>query len=517
MLKNLSHADGVKQPQGEILFFTRFGYLFPELAASDAAKLPVHPNTIGALKQLGDAMADLGTPGEAIKSLDSHIPAVFTYLGQFIDHDITARTDRDSAVTRIGDDDQSGDNQPLDPSFVVANLFNGRRPQLDLDSVYGDGPGLLGNGVAGAMPDAAFLYDPETLLLKVQAAETFVDLPRAGRAAQIGDGRNDENIIVSQLHAAFLKFHNAIACGLPEHLSPQSRYTRARQLVRWAYQYVVVNDYLNAVCVPAIVEDILLNGPRFYRPGFNDGELFMPLEFSVAGFRFGHSMIRPFYQLNRDVQKKIMEILEVARERPEDSDLLEAHSEGCYRLKPELQVDWENFVAFISEEPVKNLARRIDPLIAKGLFELGFEEGPPGSILSHLAQRNLLRGYNLSIPTGQAIADALGYKPLGQDELVDCEENAAIRDALCAGGFVNATPLWFYVLREAAVQTGGNTLGAVGSAIVAETLIGLVKLDANSYLNNTQHPAVQLDGITVLPDCPPVSTIGDILTIAGVR
>ena len=518
MLKKMSHSAGVQQPRGEILFTTRFGYLFPELAKSDAAKLPVHPSTVGALKQLGNAMADIGTPSDEITTLNSNIPAVFTYLGQFIDHDITARTDRDTAVSRIGDDDQpGGENQPLDPDFIVENLFNGRRPQLDLDSVYGDGPGLLGIGTPSAMPDAEFLYDPLTLLLTVQEEGTFADLPRVERTAQIGDMRNDENVIVSQLHAAFLKFHNAIAQSLSPQLSPQSRYSRARQLVRWAYQYVVVHDYLKAVCAPAIVEEILLNGPRFYRPGFNDGEHFMPLEFSVAGFRFGHSMIRPFYQLNPTVQKKIMDILEVSRERPGEDDLLEQHSEGGYRLKSELQIDWENFVQFESQQPVRNLARRIDPLIAKGLFNLGFEEGPPGSILAHLAQRNLLRGFNLSIPTGQAIAKALGYKPLGQTELIDKEDNPQIRKALQTGGLIEATPLWFYVLREAAVQTGGNSLGVVGSTIVAETLIGLVKLDPNSYLNNGQHPVVEAGGIRVLPTRAPVASISDILEIAGVR
>lgn len=523
MLKHLSHAGGVK-PAEEILFSTPFGYMFPDLAANSAAKLSEQTATIRALLSLGNAMADPGEPhpGDEIPALNSNIPAVFTYLGQFIDHDITARTDRETGVSEIaGTDSNAAEIAPTPPEVVVQNLKNGRRPQLDLDSVYGDGPGLLGSGVAGSKTQAEFLYDPSTLLLNVQEGEGFIDLPRVQRAAQIGDMRNDENVMISQMHAAFLKFHNAIACSLPETLSPEQRYVQARQLVRWAYQYVVVNDYLNAVCASAIVGDVLLNGPRFYRPGFNDGALFMPLEFSVAGFRFGHSMIRPFYQLNRDTQAIIMNLLGVARERRAENgkeDLLE-ESYGQYRLKSKFMVDWENFVAFVSEEPVTNRARIIDPKIARGLFNMQLDGAPPNTMLSHLAQRNLLRGYSLSVPTGQAIARAMGYDPLDEAELIHNEADEAIREAIEEGGFGNRTPLWYYLLKEAAVQTQGNSLGAVGSTLVAETLIGLVKLDPNSYLNNAHHPAVQPDGIHVPASGGEavISTIADILVGAGLR
>lgn len=519
MLKHLSHAGGVK-PAEEILFSTPFGYMFPDLAAAESAKLPEQTATIRALLSLGTAMADDGTTDNEMADLNSNIPAIFTYLGQFIDHDITARTDRETGVSEIaGTDSNAAEITPVDPQTVVQQLKNGRRPQLDLDSVYGDGPGLLGPNAPGSHTQAQFLYEEDTLLLKVQSEPGFVDLPRVQRQAQIGDMRNDENLIVSQLHAAFLRFHNAIACSLPEHLSPQHRYIQARQLVRWAYQYVVVNDYLKAVCAHTIVDDILFNGPRFYRPGFNDGELFMPLEFSVAGFRFGHSMIRPFYELNRQVKKNIMDLLGVAKER-QQNDLLEEFCHGQYRLRRELVVDWDNFVAFVSEEPVTNVARRIDPRIARGLFNLGLDNAPSGSMLAHLAQRNLLRSYSLSIPTGQAIAKAFGFTPLGSQELIDQEADRNLRAALEEGNFGDRTPLWYYVLKEAALQTNGNSLGAVGSSLVAETLIGLVKLDPNSYLNNAQHPAVQPDGIHLSKgygETAVISSIADILVFAGVR
>lgn len=518
MLKNISHAGGVESTD-EILFSTPFNYLFPELANSPQCRLPDDDDaTIGrtneALLQLGSAMGDPGTQEAEILNLNSGIPAVFTYLGQFIDHDITARTDRNTDISTIGE----GHVRPIPPDQVVDRLRNGRRPHLDLDSLYGDGPGLLSNkmtpgSTAGTTTEAQCLYD-DKFLLRVQENTGFVDVPRVEgeRRALIADMRNDENVIISQLHAAFLKFHNAIADTI-HYTSSEARYIKARQLLRWAYQYIVVNDYLPAIGNKSIVEDILRNGPRFYRPGYTGGEIFMPLEFSVAGFRFGHSMIRPFYRLNTQTTKNIMDILGVSRER-ETGDLLEKQGDN-YRLRREFVIQWRNFVPIQWDNPPQK-ARRIDPKIAKGLFELGLEM-PTTPILEHLAQRNLLRGYSLSIPTGQAVAAAMGIYPLSAAELTEGESDG-IKNAFEMGGFGERTPLWYYILKEAALQTGGTSLGAVGTAVVAETLIGLIKQDSNSYLNNPTDPAVRPTGIDVDASRKgkEIAKMSDLLKFAGV-
>lgn len=530
MLKNISHAGGVnpqakerREQTEEILFSTPFGYMFPDLVIGENTennKLPVADSTIPALKMLGDAMADLGEPGQEIKDLNSNIPSVFTYLGQFIDHDITARTDRETEISVINNgDDVNSSLKPTDPEVIINKLKNGRRPQLDLDSLYGDGPALIPGEKVGSSTEAQFLYEDENLLLKVQELASFIDLPRASRTAKIADMRNDENVIISQLHAAFLKFHNVIASSLPQQLSPQSRYIYARQFVRWCYQYVVVNDYLRAVCEPNIVDDILLNGPRFYRPGFSGNSVFMPIEFSVAGFRFGHSMIRPFYQLNRQSQVKIMDLLGVSRERHPESDLLEKNGDN-YQLKKQFSVDWQNFVQFARNEPIPNFARKIDPQISKGLFDLQLDGVRANTFMSHLAQRNLVRGYSLSLPTGQKAAKAFGFEPLTKEDLIDKEPNEKLKQALEYGGFGDRTPLWYYILKEAALQTGGNTLGAVGSSIVAETIIGLVKQDPNSYLNHLHNPAIQPNGIRIprlYGRSSIINSTGDILACAGIQ
>lgn len=499
MLEHATHSGGVDF-KTEIQFSTKFDYMFPEHARSPHCLLPPELATLEGLLMLGEAMADPGVQG-APDPFDSGIPAGFTYLGQFIDHDITARTDRELFESRIAElDGTPRAAKPVDPDHVVAGLTNGRRPHLDLDSVYGDGPGLI----PGVQATARALYETD-LTLKIVPIMGKFDLPRNAESgmAVIADMRNDENVIITQLHAAFLAFNNAVSAGLDAALSDQARYSRARQLSRWAYQAVVLNDYLPNVCDAAVVDDIRINGPRFFAPLVDGRQLFMPLEFSVAGFRFGHSMIRPAYNLN-DVTPDIAIM-----------DLLgtKDRTEGTPRKLPDtLLIEWEHFVGATPQH-----ARRIDAKLSDGLAQLPF--GP--NVLAHLAQRNLLRGYILSIPTGQTVARAMGLKPLGKDELL-ANESAAVADAFHKGCFYERTPLWYYVLKEADVQKSGQSLGAVGSRLVAETLIGLIKHDRNGVLD-THDSAVTLqdDGLVTVhvpvgPTGADVTELADLLEVAGV-
>ncbi|MGO9265694.1 MAG: peroxidase family protein [Candidatus Binataceae bacterium] len=482
----------------EILFNTRFNYMFPLLAANPDCVLTPGAATQGALLSLGTAMAT----DTIANPLDSTIPAIFTYLGQFIDHNITAQTDREIGVSRISTPDGNVmDITPLLSKEVVEKLVNGRRPHLDLDQLYGDGPKL---GANASPAEADRLFNLATLDLKVVPDPPGFDVPRqADGTAIIADMRNNENLNISQLHCAFLLFHNKVAAGLPAVLTKEERYIRARQLVRWAYQYIVLNDYLPNVCDPVVVNDVKANGLRYYAP--DDDLLFMPLEFSVAAFRFGHSMIRPEYKINATTLT-LTQILGVG-------NLLTGTPK---QLAAADIIEWHNF-ATIPGQPAPQMARRIDPLISSGLGSLPvFLPGSTilvGPLLQHLARRNLLRGFLLSIPTGQAVADAMQVEKLAAKDLRD-SSNTAISDAVIVGNFDTATPLWYYILREADVQQNGNRLGSVGSRIVAETLSALVYRDRASYLNNLQDPAVKPNGIDVGGTI--IATIAELLQFAGV-
>ena len=484
----------------EILFNTRFNYMFPLLAANPECLLAPGATTQGALLSLGTAMATdtLAMP------LDSTIPAVFTYLGQFIDHNITAQTDREIGVSRIATPDGNVmDITPLPSDEVVEKLVNGRRPKLDLNQVYGDGPGL---GTNPSPTEADELFDLATLDFNVVTDPPGFDVPRQDDGtAIIADMRNNENLNISQLHCAFLLFHNKVAAGLPAAFSKDQRYIRARQLVRWAYQYIVLNDYLPNVCDPVVVNNVVTNGLRYYAP--DNDLLFMPLEFSVAAFRFGHSMIRPEYQINATTLP-LTTILSVG-------GLLAGGPPP--KLAATNIIAWHNF-ASIGGHPAPQMARRIDPLISQSLGNLpvflpGSTTIMAGALLQHLARRNLLRGFLLSIPTGQAVADGMQTMPLTPAELQG-PPGTAIYNAVVGGGFDTATPLWFYLLREADVQQNGNRLGSVGSRIVAETLTALVRRDSASYINNLEDNAVKPNGIDVGGGTI-IATIADLLKFSG--
>ncbi|WP_423819739.1 heme peroxidase family protein [Salinimicrobium sp. TIG7-5_MAKvit] len=508
MISNLSHFVG-ERSDSEILYDTPFGYMFEYLCGCEHHLLAKGPDTIHYLQELGKIMADNGTPQDRQPEHDSTIPSIYTYLGQFIDHDITARTDRETNFSSIEDVKTV---YPKKPEDVMNNIRNGRRPQLDLDSLFGEGPSF--NSLYTAEADD--LYHNTSLKLFINDSEQdYVDLRRykvedntgenkkVSYRARIADARNDENLIVSQLHAAFIRTFNKISDVLEPGNSNQETYCQARQLTRWAYQYIVINDYLKQVCLPSVVSNVLYNGPFF----FNTSRPFMPLEFSVAGFRFGHAMIRPFYTLNDQTNKNIMELL-----GPSMGKLIK-EPEG--ELKPENVIKWSNFTGINGSTP-KNVARKISPFIAKGLFDLSpVDTPPPPSILASLSQRNLLRGYLLSIPSGQAIAQAMRIEPMKHKELVE-GLNPDQQCVLYDSGFTARTPLWYYILQEGKVQAEGNSLGHVGSMLVAETLIGLVKGDFNSYLNNMDHDAVSADGIKLPGSNKPIKNITDLLEYAEV-
>jgi hypothetical protein len=539
-----------KPPEGT----TPFEYLLPDLKKRADAHIPGDPAVVAAnLKALGAAMIDSapGRQADAAVEVNSNIPAVYTYWGQFIDHDMTANTDRDSTTSDI----TKTPLVPLDPEKVTKNLRNLRRPTFDLDHVYGNGPDLEDDDIkpdpGGA--DKGF-YDgirlrvgdnavgPNIKGVKIPPADDLKrDLPRIGpllkagvisdkdipeslkgdvnlqTRAFIGDLRNDENLIVAQFHLAFLRFHNNVVKAIEANpkrfgvqgAGPEKRFRVARRLVRHHYQWLVVHDYLPTVTLPGVVDKILVGGNKVYKP-LAGGQLFAPLEYSVAAYRFGHTMVRGAYDHNRNFGAAV----------PPDPALIpvapfallflftgNGHSVATDTTKstptpfagePTLPfnwiIEWERF-ANKADPNEAHMARKIDThlvppihnMVNEGLGESIQDDKDPNNkilriLLRDLAQRNLLRGYLLSIPTGQAVAKAMGVPVLTDNEL-KTGNTPEVTAALEAGGFMTNTPLWYYILKEAEIRANGNSLGELGSRIVAETQIGLIRNDPRSYLN----------------------------------
>ncbi|MEZ4306717.1 MAG: heme peroxidase family protein [Polyangiaceae bacterium] len=378
---------------------------------------------------------------------ESNIPAVFTYFGQFVDHDITLDTTPLPDVER----------DPL-------GLTNFRTPALDLDSVFGGGPKL-----------SPHLYESDHVTLKVGTTEpargpNTGDLPRDGAGkALLGDGRNDENLIVAQLHLSFLRFYNRIVqrfkdAGTP----PLALFQTARRAAVWHYQWVVVHDFLPRIVGPEVITDILDHGRRFYSP--TGPKPFMPVEFSVAAYRYGHSMVRQSYkfQVDTDATFPTASIAQFFT----FTELFAAGSPSHtiagtnWPMRPK---DWRSFAELSPTAPPQGAAP-IDPILALSLGNL-----PHGDLSSqpNLAVRNLQRGRFYGLPSGQAVATRMGVVPLTPTQVAG---GRAIPKSVA-----NLTPLWYYVLREAELVGGGNRLGPVGGRIVAEVLLGLLDADPTSY------------------------------------
>jgi hypothetical protein len=421
----------------------RFGRLFPELRQRGRTASKDELETLEAL-----AGAMIERPGTFNPS--TRIPAGFTYFGQFVDHDLTF--DPTSTLGRR--------NLPEElPDF--------RSPRFDLDSLYGSGP-----------MDDAFMYDwdthedPGVKLLVGHNPEgpefTAEDLPRneQGRAL-IGDPRNDENLVVSQLVLLFIRFHNKVVDLVRRDngdMSSTELFVEAQQRVRWHYQWIVKHDLL-----PLIVgHDLVDVAPSHFKWDPTTGPP-MPVEFSAAAYRFGHSMVRDDYKLN---------------DRHPNVPLFVAHVEsgptlaGFRRLPRDLEIEWKHFFP-IDPATRPQMSMRIDASLAEQLAHLP----PDGALLPYL---NLRRGNDLGLPRGDAVAERLEVKPLSKAELLAALPQDA--DDRAQEFVVDESPLWYYVLSEARARgDGGLRLGPTGGRIVAEVVNGLLEADPSSYVH--AHPA----------------------------
>jgi Animal haem peroxidase len=391
-----------------------YARMFPELPPFEADE-----QFLQALGREG-GYCDCGDAEDSSDSLGD-TPAGWPIFGQFVAHDITA--DRSLLSTRTN----------------TTALRNARRPQLDLECLYGDGP-----------TGQPFLYqrdDPAKFLLGLEG----MDLQRnAEGLALIGDPRNDSHMLISQLHLAMLKAHNTFVDEARlAGTAPNRVFDEAAKQLRWHYQWFVLHEFLPTLVGQTLTDQVLREGPLWFRPGG-----FMPLEFADAAYRYGHSQIRRRYQLNRFTDSI-----------PLFPDLL-----GFRAIARERRVDWTLFFDAPGDTPAQR-SKKIDGTLVRALIQLPLAITGECEIADHhsLAMRDLQRGQGTGLPSGEAVARHLGIAPL-----------SAAQVGIASRGWDGETPLWYYILREANACTGGFRLGPVGGRIVAEVLVGIVDTDPTS-------------------------------------
>jgi Animal haem peroxidase len=345
------------------------------------------------------------------------------FFGQYLAHDLTA------------------DRSPLRVHADIKTLRNIRSPRANLEALYGGGP-----------VGSPYLYehtDPAKLLL----GDGGRDVPRNQQGiALVGDPRNDVHAFMTGLQVAFIRAHNRLVDRLRlDGLAESELFEDARRAMNWHYQWVILNDFLPNLVGTVMTTSVLRDGLRFYH---FSGEPFIPVEFADAAYRYGHSQVKGDYQLRPEGPRF-----------PVFPDLA-----GFQPLAADHAIDW-TLLFDVPGHPPAQRAKPIDGQLPASLIRL------PESITGvlevdayrSLAARDLQRGMGTGLPSGEAVANAIGARRLTREELA-------------LGDWEAETPLWLYILREAAVRGGGDHLGEVGGRIVAEVIVGVIRSDPESYL-----------------------------------
>jgi hypothetical protein len=457
-----------------------FGRMFPSLAGASWAPSDID---LLATNVLAERETTPTPEGQVDDEENAAIDAGFTYAGQFIDHDLNL------------------DDRPNDLAGTIdpTTLANGRTARFDLDSMYGSGPS-----------GSPTLYQADGVHLKLGAALTgsatdphAVDLPRDPSTGQalLGDGRNDENRIVGGMHTIFLRFHNLLADRVarahPTWTGTQV-FTEAQRLVRLHYQWAVLTDFLPTIvgqdAVNAVLPSMNIRQTpprlRFVDPC----DTGMPVELSVAAYRFGHSMVRPVYRINTTVADRLPVF---------DGTFDPTRSLVGFQPAPSsFGIDWS---FFFQMDPPRAIGKpqssyKLDNSLVYPLSLLPLPDTGTGP--ASLSKRNLLRSEQLGLPSGQAVAQAMGLTPLRDDQILVGKATGDPADAeaitALSAGFAGKAPLWTYILAEATASAynvhdghidgaprGPMRLGPVGGRIVAETFVGLMAADSSSILFDT--------------------------------
>lgn len=478
-------------------------YLFPELADRPDAGLfagTTAKETLARLETFEKVYRQIETPTRRMQ-----LPAAYTYFGQFMNHDMSApvnfsgRTRSGCAATIIG----SGDppdlglrRRPRSTAAILARIRNEQQNPLMLDSLYADGPLSTDADVRG-------LYEADGVRFRLAKATTLgrrdlavatvapqrvmhrrgaYDIPRdpARGIALIADRRNDENLILSQFHLALMLLHNRAAAALkPAIRDPVERFAAARLLLTRHYHWCILHDYLPNLLSAGAVAQALSAPPRLAAPGE------VPVEFTTAAFRFGHSMVSQLYDFNGNFGEggrvsdaaKLHELFAFTSQ-----GRMGPFAHATSQLPDHWVADWDRLTR-LSGTP-RGGADRIDMSLATDMLNHMHHSG--NLLHASIFFRNVMRGFFRRISFGQDFARAYGITPLSARQVLSAVPKTA-RPAAAAAGFGRSMPAWLYFMCEADVLEGGERLGPTASRIIADSITGLIRHHGGTLLQVDGH------------------------------
>ncbi|MBI5321808.1 hypothetical protein [Bradyrhizobium sp.] len=517
----------------------------------DPLESPAHVTNIrGLMHRLSRRMdAEIAWPAHGDASLhrweNPAIPSGYTYLLQFIAHDLVSSAIPLSVAGRLG-----------------AGTSNARRAPLVLEGLYGSGPVSSPHLYALDAPGddrrtklrlgrMRWKETPRTAgcpfrdIARAQAENvTGIDRGIAGQRpalteALVADARNDDHAIISQLTAMFALLHNGLVDlvrrGEPvSHASARfgaayRRFLCARDALTSIYHNVIRKDAMRRVLHPAIHAAYSGSDPRFMdQPAA--GEWRIPFEFSHGAFRFGHAMVRPEYRINDLSEHDLNNTLEKnSINEPVNMPLDETW-----------MVQWSRFFEIDGSRP--NLSRRIGPYLSDGLGNDHIFPSFDATERVGLLYRDLL-GASLAgmwsvdaliaeiaarRPDFIALSRLLGDRAWRVGQLREWLSSAsAAYGGLTAEdieALSNDPPLPFFVLFEAMQQpeARGFHLGPLGSIVVAEVIFGALaaarsgeEFGSLAELSARHYPANVFEGV---PDIECMARLAEFTAeIAGLR
>lgn len=492
-----------------------YTYLFPDLAGAETVGCFRGSAPQETWKSLRAFEIATRVPLSDLPVLRMRLPPSYTYFGQFMNHDISAPVGDvvgagpTAPLGVVGAVDPGGLDRPKRASVAVIldNFANEHPEPLMLASLYGDGPDSADPAIRALYQadgkrfrlgrtrrevDKVFtdhLKDPA----RIEHATGAPDIPRAGGLPLIADRRNDENLIISQLHLALMLFHNkAVAALEPAAPGPAQCFAQARALVTRHYHWLILNDYLPQLLSGALPRPFAAYPSHLTQPNR------VPLEFTTAAFRFGHSMVSAAYDFNANFGRNGL----FSDEGAKLADLFSFTSHrnmgqsgpGLPELPDHWVIDWERMTRLLPGKPASKprafgAADQIDMALAPDMLNIvgDSDVAVHGSILF----RNLMRGFHRRIPFGQDLARRYGVTPLTEAEVRDALPQEKTASAAAKGlrvlaeemGLLAETPAWLYFLCEAQMREGGQRVGETASHVIADTIVGLMRLNPGSLLN----------------------------------